>query len=151
MCALVCVYSSMHHLHQPPHQASSCLSVCLSIYLCAPEPGESMFCQLLSPESQAPRSVEIQTSHPHCASFCPLRIKAFHWDWPCRWSKGWRLETHNIHAKTHNNLKSNKIVWLRGGAQFTVNIFSSGVSPHILIMTDLQTNYIFLLAETHLF
>lgn len=91
--ACVCVYSSIHHLHQIPHYDSSCLSVCLSLHascMCVCVHGTahvqryrarwvSAFCQ---PPLQRSRltSTEIQTEHPpHCDSLCPLRIKLFRW------------------------------------------------------------------------
>lgn len=56
----VCVYSSMYHLHQPPHQASSCLSVCpySCVHVCVFVPTHSKarwvnVLPAISPESQA--------------------------------------------------------------------------------------------------
>lgn len=116
MCAVfipschVCLFI---HVSSPSASPSGKqLPVCLSMYLCAPGPGESMFCQLFLQRSKLQGPCIYRPSHSHCASFYPSRILLFRWDWPCRWSEGWKIETHNIHAKTHSNTNKAIIQWL---------------------------------------
>ena len=96
-----CVYSSMDHLHQPPHQASSCLSVCpyscVHVCVCVCVSSNALWGQVrrcfASHFSRDPSSCPWRSrpSHPHRASLCPTRIKLFRWDGRVQMVRG--LET----------------------------------------------------------
>lgn len=111
VCVCMCVFIHPCTFSLPIKLAAACLSVhiavciCVCVSLCTLQgqvnqcyasdfSGESSSCPWRS-----------RQSHPDRASFCPPRIKLFHWDVHCRWPGGWKPGTHYMHAKCHRNKK----------------------------------------------
>lgn len=132
MCVCVSIQPCIIFISLPIRLAAACLSV--------HRPGESMFCQLLFKEPSSKDHGDTHKPLPLCLFLPPPRIKLFHWDWSCRWSEGWRLDTHNIHAKIHSNRNSDKLCVAHSISVNSVilHYWAVTVFPYIFVITGLH-------------
>lgn len=87
-----------------------------------------MLCQLVLQRSKVYGDM---VSHSHWASFCPP--PTIHWDWPCRWSEAWRLDTH-IAPKSKKARKVTSLLLTSNTKAYTITLFSSDL--HVLLLFD---------------
>ncbi len=142
----VCVYSSMYHLHQPPHQASSCLSVCpysrVHVCVCTNTlQGQVSQC-FASHFSRDPSLCPWRSRpcHPHRASFCPPQNYTLPLGWAVQMVRG--LETGDTYytCKEPRQLKI-VIKWNQDQRDHTVPLLTS-VSALAAVSLNVHCRYI---------